>query len=210
MLSTVTTLIVASSLFGTTTPKDAVYWNIKNVPPTYTEMVDEAMFNCPNRKWQDVDENLLWKLVEIEKKNKVPHYMRGMILAAACMESGYNPNAKGDWRKKKRSKKKIAKAIGILQMWPWYEKAYKIDRRSPLQAADAWIKHIIKQLPSVKRECKLKNKRLIWRAAWAKGIRYPKPGGRCYDRVKHLRLLNKWKRNIRRDRKRSKKDGDGC
>tara|TARA_R100000152_G_C6729155_1_gene154084 strand:+ start:206 stop:838 length:633 start_codon:yes stop_codon:yes gene_type:complete len=210
MLTTVTTLLIASSLYGTTVADDTVHWNIKDIPPTYQEIVDEAVFNCPNRKWQDVDEKLLWKLVEVEKKHNVPPRMRGMLLAAACMESGYNPLAKGDWRKVKRKRKKIAKAIGILQMWPWYERAYKIDRTKPVESADAWLRHIIKQIPSVKKQCKVRTVYRVWSAAWAKGIRYPKKGGRCYDRVKHLRLMKKWRRNITRDRKVARNNGDGC
>tara|TARA_R110000824_G_scaffold5670_11_gene26148 strand:+ start:7116 stop:7754 length:639 start_codon:yes stop_codon:yes gene_type:complete len=212
MLSNIITLLAATTLIAGTGDY-AVHYEMRELPMSYEELVEEATFACPYRKWQDVDEKLLWKLVDIEKKYNVPDDMRGMILAAACMESGYNPTAKGDYRKGK--KKRVAKAVGILQLWPWYERAtkrggYAIDRKDPAQAAEAWISHIVKQIPKVKNKCGFKNETRIWMAAWAYGVRYPKPEGRCYDRVRHLKVLKKWHKNIKRIRKRSQNDGDGC
>ena len=71
----------------------------------YDNLVYVAMKNCKNAKPENIDPELLWSLVEVERKYDVPYELRGMILAAACMESGYNPEAKGD-RKFSKSKKK--------------------------------------------------------------------------------------------------------
>jgi hypothetical protein len=183
---------------------------------TYEEILDEAIFNCPNRNPNEVDQELLEKLISIEKKYKVPNELRGMLLSAACMESGYNPVAKGDYRI--RGKRKRPMAIGILQQWPWYEskKAYNIDRKDPMQAADAWMAHVIKQLKKVKKLCKFRTTERIWKAAWVTAIRYPKAGGRCKESPNHWRLLQRWHKKIRKNREIIKDDmlndldGDGC
>lgn len=193
--------------------RSTVHYNISaETPVTYRELVEQAIYSCPNANWGDVDEDLLWNLVDIEKKYDVPFKYRGMLLAAACSESGYNPYAKGDHKFSKSGKKPMA--IGILQLWPWYEngkRGYGVDRTDPIQSADAWMKHIVKQIPKVKRKCKFKTQKNIWRAAWAYGIRYPKPEGRCYDRVKHLRIINKWHKNIKVQRKQVREYGnEGC
>jgi hypothetical protein len=184
---------------------------IKNALPrpiTYPELIDEAVFECPNVKnILKVDEKLLWKLAEIEKKYNPPASLRGMLLAAACVESGYNPNAEGD---RKFSRKGKAKAIGILQFWPWAEKY--IDRRDPIKSADFWMKRIKRQLKkSVKKNCSFKSKKRKWLAAWVTAVRSPKKGGRCYERVKHYNLLKKWHKSIRKYRKIEDSDhGCGC
>ena len=126
--------------------------------------------------------------------------MRGMILAAACMESGFNPKAKGD--RKFSKNKKTPMAIGILQLWPIYEKMFPgLDRTNPKQAAVGWMKHIVKQVPKVRKMCRHKTEAKIWLAAWVTGIRFKKKGGRCNERPLHYRLLKKWHKNIERDRK---------
>jgi hypothetical protein len=171
----------------------------KTLEFTYQELELQAIFNCKNRKSADVDLELIHQLIEIEKAFNPPNKMRGMLLAAACMESGYNPNAKGD-RKFSKSKKKPM-AIGILQMWPIYEKMFPgLDRTNPEQAANGWMKHIVKQIPKVKRQCRYKTDGKIWLAAWVTGIRYKKVGGRCKERPNHYRLLKKWHRNILKKR----------
>ena len=163
----------------------------------YTQMVEQARTNCRNRSPDKVDTKLLWKLVDIEKHYKVPRALQGMILSAACAESGYNPKAKGD-RKFSKSKKKPM-AIGLLQLWPIYEKMYPgLDRTDPIAAAHAWMKHIIRQIPKVKRKCKYRKERKIWVAAWVTGVRYYKPAGRCREKPKHLRILKKWQRAIKK------------
>jgi len=217
--SLVSALLAVTIVAGS--PSPTVYYEIKEQPITYEELIEEATYDCRWRKWSDVDAELLWSLVEIEKKFNVPAELRGMLLAAACMESGYNPLALGDYRK--RGKKKIAKAVGILQLWPWFEnkkRGYGIDRKDPIQAAGAWMTHIFKQIPKVKKRCGFKNEVRVWKAAWVTAVRAPKDGGRCYERVNHLKVLNRWHKNIKRVRERALKDaksgeitnqdGDGC
>jgi hypothetical protein len=175
-----------------------------NYEPTYQDLMYEAKHNCASADPSKVEDKILEDLVEIERKYNVPSSLKGMILAASCMESGHNPNAKGDYRVIKN--KKLPMAIGILQQWPWYEKTYNIDRTNHIQAADAWMKHIHKKVHMVRRTCGFKGERKRWVAGWVAAIRYPKPSGRCFEKPRHLRVLNKWHREI----KKSLAKGDGC
>jgi len=181
--------------------------------PSYDELHDEALFSCPWAKMTHEKEGIISQLIEIEKSFNPPPKMRGMLLAAACMESGYNPSAKGD-RKFSKSKKKPM-AIGLLQQWPIYEKMYPgMDRTNPKDAANTWMKHIIKMIPRVKRDCKYRTDARIWLAAWVTGIRSKKVGGRCNERPLHYRLLQRWHKNIKKARKAATdcegQDGRGC
>jgi hypothetical protein len=165
------------------------------VHEAYSSIVDEATYNCRYAKPEKVDVKLLWELVKIEDKYKPPRELRGMLLAAACHESGYNPKALGDY-----TKKRYPRAKGILQQWIWVEK-YGVNRFDPLQAGDFWMKHVVKQLKSVKKRCKFRSQKRLWIAAWVTSIRYPKASGRCYEKPLHLRILKKWKRNIKKKSK---------
>jgi len=181
--------------------------------PTYEELHDQALFNCPWAKMTAEKEKIISQLIEIEKTYDPPPEMRGMILAAACMESGFNPRAKGD--RKFSKNKKTPMAIGILQMWPIYEKMYPgMDRTNPKDAANTWMKHIIKMIPRVKRDCKYRTDAKIWLAAWVTGIRSKKVGGRCNERPLHYRLLQRWHKNIKKARKAAAdcegQNGCGC
>ena len=179
---------------------------------TYQDLLDEAVFNCKYRKLGKIDHNLLDKLIEIEKKYSPPPELKGLILAAACHESGYNPQARGDHRFSKSGK--VAKAHGLFQMWPWWEhprRGYGINRSDPMQSADAWMKHIVKQIKHVKKSCKYRTEKKIWIAAWVRAIRAPSKNGRCRETPKHYRLLKRWHKNIlqRKEIKR-KCESDGC
>ncbi len=181
--------------------------------PTYEELHDEAIFSCPWAKMTVENQKIIELLIGIEKSFNPPPEMRGMLLAAACMESGYNPLAKGD--RKFSKNKRTPMAIGILQMWPIYKKMFPgLDRTDPKQAAVGWMTHIVRQIPKVKKKCRYKTDAKIWLAAWVTGIRSKKAGGRCKERPNHYRILKKWHRNIKRDRKIkddcSDHSNDGC
>jgi hypothetical protein len=171
----------------------------------YEEVIFEALTDCKNFATTDEKriqntEKMLWKIVEIERRFHVPDSLRGMLLSAACAESGYNPLAKGDWitRMHRGRKRKTARAHGLYQMWPWWIRAYKINRTDPIQTSDAFMKHIEKQLKRIK--CKFRSPRRRWIAAWVTAIRAPKRGGRCHEKPKHLRILKKWHKSIKRAR----------
>ena len=176
-----------------------LYYKVED-PVTYEELLHQAVFDCRGVDPNKINYALLDKLIEVEKSFNPPTGMKGMILAAACMESKYNPKAKGD--RKFSKDKKTPMAIGIFQLWPIYEKMYPgIDRTDPEAAAKAWMGHIVKQLPKVKKRCKYKTDDRTWLAAWVTGIRFKKPGGRCKEAPNHYRILKRWHRNIKRNRK---------
>tara|TARA_R100000008_G_scaffold72365_2_gene50535 strand:- start:304 stop:1017 length:714 start_codon:yes stop_codon:yes gene_type:complete len=178
---------------------------------TYEELRYYALHDCKNNS--NPSEQIVDALIAIEREYNPAPAMRGMILAAACTESGFNPLAKGDRRFSRN--KKTPMAIGVLQLWPIYERMYPgLDRTDPEQAGRAWMNHIVKMIPKVKRQCKYRTQKNIWLAAWVTGIRYKKPGGRCKERPKHYRLLKRWHRQIKKDKKHEgycrSKDTCGC
>lgn len=190
--------IAAVLLVATTTPtaasqNDFVKPIQKNITQniTYAELREEAIFNCPWAKQINKDkEEVVSTLIEIEKQYNLPPELKGMLVAAACHESGYETEAKGDYRKKK------PKALGLFQMWPWWEKTYKVDRKNPEASAIAYMEHIKKMHEKVSRQCKIKSPVKKWLAAWATAIRAPKKGGRCNERPLFYRVLKKWHSNI--------------
>ena len=180
----------------------------------YGALVEQAMTCKHVKDPATIDVELLWKLVEVESQYNPAPEVRGMILAAACSESGYNPNAQGD-RKFSRDKR-TPMALGILQQWKIYEKLYGTNRFDPISAAHGWMKHIVRMVPKVKKCCRYKTPKKIWVAAWVTGIRYKKPGGRCKETPRHYRLLKRWQRDIKKEREEylpksnESLDGDGC
>ena len=155
------------------------------------QIIEIAVDNCRNVPDSRRDEALVvaTTLFEVEQKYDVPPELTGMILAAACTESGFNPRAKGDRKFSKSGKKPMA--IGVLQLWKYYERTYGTDRTDPKSSAEAWMKHIARMIPKVKKQCRYKTPEKIWIAAWVTGIRYKKKGGRCREKPKHLRYLRK-------------------
>ncbi len=171
-------------------------------PVTYEEIRDQAIINCKNVKnLALISEDIIDDLIAIEKQYPVPVKLRGMLLAAACSESGYNTTARGDHRFSKSKKKPMA--IGILQMWPWWESkkhGYGIDRTDHNAAGHAWMQHIMRKLPKVKNLCSYRTPERQWVAAWVTAIRAPKATGRCREKPLHLPLLKKWHRLIKVER----------
>lgn len=188
-----------------------VYDDMIRSPITYEELLDEATYNCRARSAKDVPRELLDILVATEIKHGVPHQLRGILLAAACHESGYDPMAEGDHKFDKKGK---PKAIGLFQMWPWWTRnppfGYGIERTNPEQTAEAFILHIKKQISKVKKRCRYRSKLKIWVAAWVHAIRAPKPSGRCFETPKHYRVLKRWRKEIMNKRKKVIEAGDGC
>ena len=171
--------------------------DVKLLTPLEQKILDVAM-TCKRAKKKYLNKDLLIDLLLMERAFGVPKQLRGMLLASACTESGYNPNAEGDHKFSKRGK---PKAIGLLQLWPWWTKpvekgGYGVNRRDPLANAHAWMSHIKKQYPKVRKKCRIskKHEARIWRVAWVTAIRAPKPEGRCNEFPNHYRRLKRWKK----------------
>ena len=167
-------------------------------PPMVLTSFEEAIFQralrCPNTKREWLNTDVLRKMLYLERTFDIPQRLRGMSLAAACSESGFRANANGDH---KYSKTRQPVAIGILQLWPWWEKVYDIDRKDPLQSARAWLTHIDSLREKVRRQCRLgpRNSETLWVKSWVTGIRSRKKGGRCDESPKHYTRLRKWRRS---------------
>lgn len=131
------------------------------------------------------DPALYYKLLDIEVSYGVPETLRGMVLAAACNESSMNPDAEGDHKR----------AVGILQLWPWWERTYQVNRRDPVASAHAWLQHISRRLPKVYARCRPKSEAQAWKQAWVTAVRAPHPEGvRCREvrSLRHLWRLRWW------------------
>ena len=76
----------------------------------YSLIFDEALYNCPNaRGSEESNIDTINLLMSIESEYDLPCSLRGMLLAAACHESGYNPNALGDRKFSKKNSQKNRK-----------------------------------------------------------------------------------------------------
>ena len=162
-------------------------------------ILDQAISGCAGAKVGTFDRRLLRDLLRIETRYKVPAQLRGMVLAAACEESGFNPAAGGDHKFSKNGKTPVA--IGIVQQWPWWEVplakgGYGIDRKDPHQAVNAWLAHIAKQVPRAQRNCRFTPNQkvdLTWRTAWITGVNAPSPTPRCTQTFSHWETFVKWR-----------------
>ena len=187
-------------------------------PASYAELYGEAYFDCGAHQLSPAQVKVMEDLIEVEKKffkqnPQIPQSLRGMILAAACRESRFTSTARGDWRN--RRGKRIAMAHGVVQLWPWWERHYGVDRDDHAQAARAWLTHVVHQYNKNKRYRRCPSnfsEERQWVAAWvqvARGGRVNRSNHyRCYEVPSHYKTLKKWRRNIRKER--HKADYDGC
>ena len=130
------------------------------------QIIDRA-YRCPNSR--NPDPFYLWRLLEHEERAGIPGDLRGLVLAAACHESGFSPRALGDCYGTKK-----CRARGVLQLWRWWERRYNVNRSDPDQSAEAWLYHVVRQVPKARRICNAKGRRL-WRIAQVRAVR---SGGR--------------------------------
>ena len=160
----------------------------KRKAPTDAELIAMAGTACKNAK-KPVNVPLLQRLLDLEREHKVPAYAKGITLAAACRESGYRAKPRrGDG----------GKAVGILQMWPWWERKYKIDRENVDQSVKAWLTQINRSVSKAKRKCKRPWRPWLIAQAW---IGSGPQKWRCrYSR--HYRLLRYWKWKLHLTKKR--------
>ncbi len=143
------------------------------------------MTQCKNANPSKTDPQLLRNLLHIEKNAGVPLKYRGMVLAAACNESGYRANGRrGD----------SGKAVGILQMWPWWEKKFKVKRTDPYSSAQAWVSQIMRTVPKARKKC---GKRRAFVSAWAWVASGPKKW-KCRS-PRHYTRLRRWHRVVKKD-----------
>ena len=178
--------------------------------PLQTAILDQAM-QCPNIKESDWEygyptRSHLRQILEVEEQFDIPLVMRGMLLAMACHESGYNPKATGDFRGRHPM------AIGLYQQWPWFEKhqragGYGISRRDIVQSSMAQMQLWVKQVEKAVKLCRSAREDVEakWAIAQVRAARGPvqtcrlglggKDCNRCKQRSKHYDLFIKWRKN---------------
>ena len=155
--------------------------------PSYESLERMAASACP-RASKSFKRAILGELVEIEKTIPIPSSARGIILAAACMESGYRVRPRcGD----------KGKSCGMFQVRTWLSKRYAVDRYDYKGVARALLTHILRSTGKAKRKCgRLGKVRLFWIAySWI--TRGPQ-GWTCYGASKHRRLLRRWRWRLKR------------
>tara|TARA_R110000824_G_scaffold8737_3_gene39540 strand:- start:6103 stop:6738 length:636 start_codon:yes stop_codon:yes gene_type:complete len=186
-----------------------------NPTQSYEEIYLEAYTHCVAPYQDEEDhknrEKVLDNLIEIEKeffKNHpdVPISLRGMLVASACAESRFNPGANGDFEESQRggiSRRSLAQ--GVLQLWPWWEKEYGINRYDPIASSRAFLTHLLNQYRKNKENnsCPTNfSNEQKWVAAWSQTANSTTPPAisrmRCGSNQSpiHYRLLQRWIRAI--------------
>lgn len=159
-----------------------------------------AAFSCTHvKKGQKIDRQMLHKLLQIERDLGVPERYRGMLLAKACIETGFNPDKKGDcW-----GKGGYCYARGMFQFWPWATK-FGLDRTNPVASGKFLLERIkLGSRTKVRKFCPhIKGRDAKWRVAWVRVNRGPyykaKDGTvkhRCHGVPHGLAQLRKWQRS---------------
>ena len=139
------------------------------------------------------------ELLDIEKEAGFTGVARGLLAAAACNESGFNPLARGDWRSlidkrkscRRRSEECAPISMGIVQLGAWSRRGLrKMGSTMPEPrfdwriAARFWAKHVVAQIDRVRAKCpKLRRgwgpstpEADVWRAAHRTAVTFPKCG----------------------------------
>ena len=165
--------------------------------PTYAVELDDQDRRVIERGAEcGVDPWLGLELLHVEDLAGLTEH-RGMLIAKACMESKGNPKARGDWRVV--DGRRVAKAVGILQLWGWSEKVIT-TREDPIASAYVFIGALFDGMRRARRYCP--KARRLFRLAWIRVNRGPfwrredmKGEPRCHGtHPAGLKLLRRWKR----------------
>lgn len=181
---------------------------------TWEELRLEAIDDCLSgvssqerkRRIKIIDDLIQVEKDFFEKNADIPSIIKGALLSAACSESRFNPKAKGDWGYRKDGSK-YPRAIGIVQLWPWWEKSYNVDRQDHIESGRLWLERIRKQyLKIIKRkQCpKSFSNKQKWIVAWVQTTRGAPVNKsnqyRCKQKPLHLKRLKKWIKKIKNKR----------
>ncbi len=153
-----------------------------------TAMVEHVLAGgCPHNK--KPDPTILIGLLTIEKAAKLPPAARGLLIAAACRESGLRADPGfGDG----------GRSAGMFQFASWAKKRIR-PYRTPGHRGDVrldwrasarfWVRHVVAQYGRVSKYCKgyrgYRSKRAMrWASANVTAVRSPackrrRPDGRC-------------------------------
>jgi hypothetical protein len=176
-----------------------------------------AIEQCPNRYARDVPRDVLVELWRIDRSG-LPEAARGLVLAAACNESGYRASGKcGD----------AGRSCGMFQLMKWTIPGLRAigakgaDPRLDWRAAARfYVSRVVRQIPRVRRHCRGRRgyatrESMLWASAVQTAVRAPKcaernTAGRCVRRVprcarrgsryeaKHWARLRQWRQWVQR------------
>ena len=168
--------------------------------PTDAELMHQALWSCKGlsrRRRKKIDLGLFRALLDLEQRAGVPAELRGMTLAKACIESGYNPVAKGDCGYGS------CKALGIIQLWPWTLK-FGVNRTDPIDSVAFLLERVKIGITKVGSKCpRVRGDINRFVLAWLRINRGPLRRGkqRCVGTPHGLRRLRQWHRNIKKVRR---------
>lgn len=150
-----------------------VVLSVTRLEAAILDQANKCELGNPNKR---LPESTLLDLLRMEEAVGLPDTLRGLVLAAGCAESGLQAAAEGDHEFGRKGR---PMAIGFMQMWKWWEKAYNIDRRDPYQAVPAYLAYMEEQVGEAERWCKVKGER-----AWIVGLARASRGsiGKGYKR----------------------------
>lgn len=139
--------------------------------------------------------------LRLERLAGVPAFMTGALAATACSESSCTPDALGDWRIDYKGRR-VARAVGWFQLWPWAVRA-GADRRDAMSSAAVYLGQIVNALRGVRVHCGRVAR--PWVVAWIRvnrGPRWRTPEQRGNQRCSGalpggLRELKRWLRAAR-------------
>jgi hypothetical protein len=156
------TLLLAGALLGS--PQDDA-------------LVDAMMTGCRGHRPSAA---MLDELLRMESAAGFPASVRGLMVAAACNESGFEPGARGDYVARGAGVREPT-SYGLLQFQAWAKRGIRQqgartrDPRLDWRAsARYWAAHVARQVPWVRRVCGYTAEADIWRAAHLTAIRAPK------------------------------------
>ena len=138
------------------------------------------------------DGDMVRELLRIEQRAGFTGPARGLLVAAACNESGLTSHALGDWVNPMTGKRCrngaagcIPKSYGLLQFQGWAKRKIRAYATNPKikdprfdwrASAEFWTRHVVKQIPRVRAECGYTDERDVWRAAHRTAVTAPKCG----------------------------------
>lgn len=153
------------------------------------QLVEQAM-TCRNAT--SPDPYRLLSFLRMEELAGVHEEARGIVLATACVESGYLSAAMGDCNYGYRR----CQAHGMMQLWPWWERRYNVDRFNAHHSVSAYLHHVTRQLAKATRLCRVSGA-AAWRVAEVRAVRAA-GHKRCRQQSAHWKLLKRWAKRIRK------------
>ena len=158
---------------------------------SYFEVAEQAIFNCPAYKddLTKVKPSVVFDLVGIERKFRVPTPLRGMLLAHACTHNGLDGSVSTlrYWNTSK-DQDKVKTIFDLTDD----QKLTRFNRFQFQRTADVWMRRVVKGLDKNKKRCLKGDESCSWINAWLNSVKkYKKAPSKEY------KLLKIWHKKIR-------------